>query len=85
MLNFNPSTDEANRQLYVAMTRAKENLTIHLNSSYLDNLSIENMERLDDKNITYPNELAMHLTFKDVWLDYFINSIWYLNLLAETL
>jgi len=73
--NFNPSTDEANRQLYVAMTRAKENLTIHLNSSYLDNLSIENMERLDDKNnYLPPNELAMHLTFKDVWLDYFINK-----------
>lgn len=33
------------------------------------------MERLEDNN-TYlpPNELAMHLTFKDVWLDYFINK-----------
>jgi len=73
--DFNPSTDEANRQLYVAMTRAKQNLTIHLNSNYLDNLSVENMERLEDKN-TYlpPNELAMHLTYKDVWLDYFINK-----------
>lgn len=73
--DFNTSTDEANRQLYVAMTRAKQNLTIHLNSNYLDNLSVENMERLEDKN-TYlpPNEFAMHLTHKDVWLDYFINK-----------
>jgi len=37
--NFNPSTDEARRQLYVAMTRAKQNLTVHLNSNFLDHLS----------------------------------------------
>jgi len=69
------SSNKANQQLYVAMTRAKQNLTIHLNSNYLDNLSVENMERLEDKN-TYlpPNELSMHLTYKDVWLDYFINK-----------
>jgi ATP-dependent DNA helicase RecQ len=33
--NFNPATDEAKRQLYVAMTRAKKNLTVHLNSKIL--------------------------------------------------
>jgi ATP-dependent DNA helicase RecQ len=73
--NFNPATDEAKRQLYVAMTRAKKNLTIHLNSNFLDALSAENMERVHDKEIYLPpNELAMHLTYKDVWLDYFINK-----------
>jgi ATP-dependent DNA helicase RecQ len=73
--NFNPATDEARRQLYVAMTRAKMNLTIHLNSNYLDNLTAENLERVDDGKIYLPpNEMAMHLTFKDVWLDYFINK-----------
>lgn len=72
--NINPSTDELNRQLYVAMTRAKQNLTIHLNSDYLDNLTAENLERIDDReNYLPPNEIAMHLTFKDVWLDYFIS------------
>jgi ATP-dependent DNA helicase RecQ len=34
--NFNPTTDEAKRQLYVAMTRAKENLAIHLNGGFLE-------------------------------------------------
>lgn len=72
--NFNSATDEAKRLLYVAMTRAKTNLTIHLNSNFLDNLTADNLERIENKEIhLQPNELAMHLFLKDVWLDYFIN------------
>lgn len=72
--NFNATSDEAKRQLYVAMTRAKQNLTIHLNSNFLDKLSAENLEKVEDREVYLPpNELAMHLTFKDIWLDYFIN------------
>lgn len=72
--NFNSTTDGVKRQLYVAMTRAKQNLTVHLNSNFLDNLSANNLERIEN-NETYlpPKELAMHLTFKDIWLDYFAN------------
>lgn len=73
--NFNPATDEAKRQLYVAMTRAKRNLTIHLDSNFLDNISVENLEQVKDVEIYLtPNDMAMHLTYKDVWLDYFINK-----------
>jgi ATP-dependent DNA helicase RecQ len=70
--NVNPTTDEAKRLLYVAMTRAKQNLTVHLNANFLDKLSAENMERFED-NKTYlpPNEVVMHLTHKDIWLSYF--------------
>ena len=73
--NFNPASDEAKRLLYVAMTRAKNNLAIHINSNVLDNIFTENLERIND-NQTYlpPLELAMHLTYKDVWLDFFINK-----------
>ena len=72
--NFNPATDEANRQLYVAMTRAKTNLTIHLNSNFLDNLIADNLDRIENKEThSQPNELVMHLSLKDVWLDYFIS------------
>jgi ATP-dependent DNA helicase RecQ len=72
--NFNPATDEAKRQLYVAMTRAKENLTVHINSNFLENLSAENLERIEDSEIyPHPNFLVMNLSFKDVWLDYFIH------------
>lgn len=73
--NFNIATSETKRQLYVAMTRAKQNLTIHLNSNFLDNISVENLEKTEDLEIySPPNEIAMHLTYKDVWLDYFINK-----------
>lgn len=73
--NFNTSTDDAKRQIYVAMTRAKHNLTIHLNTNYFDHITAENIERIEDKE-TYlpPGELTMHLTHKDVWLDYFSNK-----------
>lgn len=71
--NFNPATDEAKRLLYVAMTRAKTNLTIHLNSNIFDNITADNLERIENKEThLQPNELAMHLSLKDVWLDYFI-------------
>jgi ATP-dependent DNA helicase RecQ len=71
--NFNPATDEAKRQVYVAMTRAKQNLAIHLNGNYLDNITVENLERVEDREEHLPpSQLAMHLTYKDVWLDYFI-------------
>ena len=72
--NFNATTDSAKRQLYVAMTRAKQTLTIHLNSNFLNNLTAEHLERIEDKEMySQPNELVMHLFLKDVWLDYFIN------------
>lgn len=71
--NFNSATDEAKRQLYVAMTRAKRNLTIHLNGNYLDDITAENLERFENREeYLPPSEIAMHLSFKDVWLDYFI-------------
>ena len=70
--NFNPSTDADRRLLYVAMTRAKHNLTIHLNSSFLDQILAENLVRKSDRvSYSLPSELVMHLTHKDIWLDYF--------------
>lgn len=71
--NFNHATDKVKRLLYVAMTRAKTNLTIHLNSNLFDNHMTANLERIENtENHLPPNELAMHLSLKDVWLDYFI-------------
>lgn len=78
--NFTLTTDETKRPLYVAMTRAKTNLTIHLNSTFLDNLTADNLERIENKEIhLQPNELAMHLSLKDVWLDYFINRQFFIS------
>jgi len=73
--NFNFATDDAKRQLYVAMTRAKQNLQIHLNGNYLDSIEAENLERVEvQETHLLPSCLAMHLTFNDVWLDYFIDK-----------
>ncbi|WP_338841916.1 RecQ family ATP-dependent DNA helicase [Flavobacterium ginsenosidimutans] len=72
--NFNIDTDDAKRQLYVAMTRAKYNLYVHLNSGFLNPLVAENLEQIDDfETYNAPDKIAIHATFKDIWLDYFIN------------
>ena len=70
--NFNLATDDDKRQLYVAMTRAKQNLIIHLNGNYLDNIVADNLLRAEDRE-TYlpPSLLAMHLTHRDLNLGYF--------------
>ena len=82
--NVNPATDETKRQLYVAMTRAKRNLTIHLNGDYFHNITAENLERVEDREEHLPpRELAMHLSFKDVWLDYFITREYLVSQLAS--
>lgn len=73
--NFVFATAEANRQLYVGMTRAKQHLAVHLNSNFLDNLSAENLERMQDHESHLPPKvLVMHLGHKDIWLDYFANK-----------
>ena len=81
--DFNPSTDDAKRLLYVAMTRAKRNLTIHLNSDFLVRVSAENMQKIMDRKIHSPaKEMAIHLGLRDVWLDYFIRKQHLINKLT---
>ncbi|WP_265446207.1 RecQ family ATP-dependent DNA helicase [Acetivibrio straminisolvens] len=70
---FTPQTDEELRQLYVAMTRAKRNLTIHYNGDYLDTIKVCGLKTFFDSNIySPPCQLAMQLTHKDVVLDFFL-------------
>lgn len=70
--NFDVSEDEKNRQLYVAMTRAKQKLIIHLNGSYLERFKTEELERIENNNtFPPPGGLALHLSHKDLYLGYF--------------
>lgn len=71
---FELGTDEDVRQVYVAMTRAKCNLTIHCNRNYFDFIQAENLKIIRD-NTEYlpPQQLAVQLGYKDVWLDYFFS------------
>ncbi|PKP48441.1 MAG: RecQ family ATP-dependent DNA helicase [Bacteroidetes bacterium HGW-Bacteroidetes-11] len=70
--NFDVIHDEQKRQLYVAMTRAKQRLTIHLNGNYLDRFKTEELERVEN-NSTFlpPCGLTFHLSHKDLNLGYF--------------
>lgn len=66
--------DKAKRQLYVGMTRAKSNLTIHLNQPYLNDIVVDGVERIQDKtNYGDPGILIVQLGLSDLFLDYFMN------------
>lgn len=72
--NFDIATDEAKRLLYVGMTRAKQNLIVHSNEGHFNGMSAENLERIEDRDVYLPpNDIAMHLGYKDVLLDHFID------------
>ncbi|MDW7677124.1 MAG: RecQ family ATP-dependent DNA helicase [Bacillota bacterium] len=70
--NVGIETEEKKRQLYVAMTRAKTHLTIHTNRPFFNQIQVENMERLEDWHKHEPPEkMALQLSHRDVWLDFF--------------
>ncbi len=70
--NYDVSTDDKKRQLYVAMTRAKNNLTIHYNGRYLENLVVEDLVKTENNNNFHPtDEFALQLNHKDLNLGYF--------------
>lgn len=72
--NYRIESDADFRLLYVAMTRAKKGLSIHLNSGIFKGISAENLEWQEDKNsYSPPNHLTKQLSLSDVWLDYFTN------------
>lgn len=82
--NINPASDETKRQLYVAMTRAKVNLNIHLNGNYLNHFLVENLELIDNfEHYSAPDKVAVHTTLKDVWLDYFNNKQYLISQLVS--
>ncbi len=77
---FRPETDERKRELYVAMTRAESDLSIHLNGHYLDDISCVDLERKFDSNVyKNPSLLVLHLMHKDIWLDYHISKQYLLS------
>lgn len=70
--NFTPGTDEQKRQFYVAITRAKSNLSIHYKGNYLQPFSIDGLVLHEDRN-EYPElqQIVVYLTLRDVQLGYF--------------
>jgi ATP-dependent DNA helicase RecQ len=75
MLNgITPKYDRDKRPIYVAITRAKQHLSIHENTGLFDNILVDNLTRFtNDETHEPPVELLEHLTHRDVWLSYFTN------------
>ncbi|MCK4762150.1 MAG: RecQ family ATP-dependent DNA helicase [Candidatus Aminicenantes bacterium] len=70
--NFRTASEEQFRVIYVALTRAKENLFIHTDSDIFNDISVPRCKRLSDETIyAYPDRLSLQLTPKDVFLDFF--------------
>lgn len=68
----NALDEQKKRELYVAITRAKQNLTIHLNGGLFENIQTTNMHRTKIAGQNLPADLlSMHLTHKDVQLNHF--------------
>jgi ATP-dependent DNA helicase RecQ len=65
--------DEKKREIYVAITRAKQNLYILYNGSYFDKIIVNNIERMmDNNNYPLPDEIRLQLSHRDVALGYFV-------------
>ena len=70
--DFKQDSDENKRQLYVAITRSKTNLTIHYNGRHLREIKTEDLSYISDTKLyEEPEIIAMQLTHRDVQLGYF--------------
>jgi len=69
-----PVKDEEKRALYVAMTRAKNKLTILANGDFLKPISQEGTYSVDSTPYQRPDELSYALTHEDVNLGYFASK-----------
>ena len=71
--SFICTDDEKRRQLYVALTRARNNLYIHENTGIFRRISVRNtVLQNDSRQYGMPPETVLQLGLKDVWLDDFV-------------
>ncbi len=72
LLNHYPmDAEEKKRILYVAMTRAKENLFIHTNSIHFPMQNIAALAYLEDhQQYSKPNIIILECGMKDIWLGF---------------
>ncbi|MCO6479779.1 MAG: RecQ family ATP-dependent DNA helicase [Phaeodactylibacter sp.] len=69
---FSGDSDEARRQIYVALTRAKNHLAIHTNGRFFHHIHLPEVQRVENtERWLPPPKLAVQLTHKDVHLGYF--------------
>lgn len=79
VLKQTPTTDEKKRLVYVAMTRAKDNLYIHCNAKYFERINASGVvEKVDNTMYKESSEMIVPVSFKGVHLSsfyYFKNDI----------
>ena len=64
--------DDERRRLYVGMTRAKDDLTVHYRAALLNQIEPERVAAVVDATVyPEPDELVFTLSLEDVWLGYF--------------
>lgn len=69
----NRLTSEELRVLYVAITRAKSNLSIHTNLQHFDTIQTPGLTRRTDATMyPHPTELILQAWFYDVYLGFFL-------------
>jgi ATP-dependent DNA helicase RecQ len=72
---FKKMNDETKRGIYVAITRAKQNLHILCNGDYFDEINVENIENIwktfDNTDYPSPERISLQLSHRDVNLGYF--------------
>ncbi len=72
---FNVLEPDEIRMFYVAVTRAKTNLFIHVPQIYIKDLNSEPAVVLNDSsNFLSPQKVKRYLTHRDVWLSYFLEN-----------
>lgn len=65
-------SEEDKRKIYVALTRAKDHLAVHTNSSIFDHLSVPQLSRLENAEAWEPPlRITVLLSLRDVDLGYF--------------
>ncbi len=73
--NVDDSNDAVKRRIYVAITRAKKKLFVHYNNALFDNITAEGAQfKRDEILYPEPDEIAMQLGLRDVFLDFFIGE-----------
>ena len=70
--SFKKMNDEQLRAIYVAITRAKQNLYIYYCGDYLDGIYVQGIQKnIDITNYPEPIQITVQMSHKDVFLGYF--------------
>lgn len=73
--NYKTETEESKRVLYVGMTRAKSQLSVHTNTGLFSQITGDFIEQKQDyTQYSQPEEIVMQFTHRDVVLDFFKNK-----------